>query len=312
MPYIYELTQLKSPHFPWQVIAYLFVNGIAAGAFLIAALLQAYGGKFIKDGLHKAYYITCLLMPFCGLFLIGKLQIKTRFTNVLWNSRDGVLMLNTNSPMSVGAWVLTTFSLFAVIAFIYAVNKDGLIRWGWFQRLGSLARYLHERGPVSKIYLTVGAALAAWFASYLGILVTTTHVPSWNATPFIPMLWIVSAVAVGTSVIILTLLFFKRREYESLIEGLNRVVISVLVINLAAIALFVFGLGEWSHTVNSGHYGWLLWAGTVVLGHLLPLILKLKPGLIGARTNLILSSFLIILGGLLLRYVVIMGPQSFW
>ncbi|GGK18523.1 hypothetical protein GCM10010965_09400 [Caldalkalibacillus thermarum] len=144
MPYIYEITQIKSPHFPWQVVAYLFVNGIAAGSFLVAALLQAFGGKTGRNGLHKAYYITFLFLPLCGLFLIGKLQIKTRFINVLWNSRDSMLMLNTNSPMSMGAWVLTVFSLFAVISVIYAINKDGLLHWRWFKKLGALAGYLHE------------------------------------------------------------------------------------------------------------------------------------------------------------------------
>src|SRR5690606_8404838 len=113
--YIYELTQLKSPDFPFPIILYLFFGGIAAGAYLVSALIQAYGGKLGKTGLHRAYYVTFLLMPVSGGLLIAKLERMERFTHVLWQNRDGQIMLNTNSPMSVGAWVLSIFAIFAVI-----------------------------------------------------------------------------------------------------------------------------------------------------------------------------------------------------
>lgn len=311
-PYIYEITQLKSPHFPWQVIAYLFANGIASGTYIIAALLQAYGGKMAQKGLHKAYYITFCFLPFCGAFLIGKLEVKSRFINVLWNSRDGVLMLNANSPMSWGAWVLTVFSVIGTLSVIYAITEDGLIRWKWFQKLGGWVCRLYEGNVGSKIYLTVTSALAAWFGSYLGVLVTTSNVPTWNTTPFIPMLWIVSAVLLGATCMMLALSFSKGEGYGPLIQGLNRIAVSALIINVAAIIVFVISLGEWFRTINSGHFGWLLWGVAVLLGLLLPLAIKLIPRLSGSKSSLIISSLLILLGSLALRYVVIMGPQSFW
>lgn len=310
--YIYELTQLKSPGFPWQIVAYVFIGGIAAGAFLISALLQAYAGKIAKAGLHRAYYLSFLLIPICGLLLIGKLEIKSRFINVLWQGRDGVLMLNTNSPMSVGAWILPIFALFTTIGALYALGKDGKFQSGFLHKLSSLAKTLHE-GAIAKVYLTIGSIFAAWFSVYIGILVITTHVPAWNATPLIPVLWITSAVVTGVSAVILILLYSKRsNEFTEYVEGLNRIVTSVLVINLAMVVIFVASLGPWKVAVTGGTFGILLWGGTVVLGLLIPLLIKLKPNMLGLRTSLLASSFLILIGGLILRYVVIMGPQSFW
>ncbi len=311
MPYEYEITQLQSPDFPWQIVAYVFANGIAAGAFIIAALMAAFGGNFVKAGLHRAYYISFIASPICGLLLIGKLQIKSRFINVLWNSRDGVIMFNPNSPMSIGGWVLSVFAVFATIGVIYAIGKDGWIQWKWFGKLVTMARFLHE-GVISKGYLLLGSVVAGWFASYIGILVTTTHLPPWNATPLIPVLWIVSAMALGASTVILLLLLSKNNQNLDLINRINRIVGSMVVLNIIVIVAFVIGLGQWSYAVNSGHYGILLWGVAVVLGLLVPLILIMKPAILGRRKSLITSSVLILLGGLALRYVVLMGPQAMW
>lgn len=311
MPYIYELTQLKSPDFPFQIILYLFFGGIAAGAYLVSALIQAFGGKLGTNGLHRAYYVTFLLMPVCGLLLIMKLERMERFTHVLWQNRDGNLMLNTNSPMSVGAWVLSVFAIFAVLGVLYAFKKDNVLQFSWAQKLYSLATALHE-GAAAKVYLTIGSFFAAWFSMYLGILLTTTQLPAWNATPLIPTLWVITAVATGVAVVLLILALSKRSgEYAEYMQGLNKVLTSAIVLNILAIVAFVIGLGQWSQTVNGDMFGILLWGGTVVLGLLIPLLLNLKP-VLGTKGSVVASSILILVGGFILRYVVVLGPQSFW
>lgn len=311
MPYIYELTQLKSPGFPFQIVLYLFFSGIAAGAYLVSALIQAYGGERSKAGLHRAYYITFVLMPVCGLLQITKLERMERFTHVLWQNRDGTIMLNPNSPMSLGAWVLSIFAVIATISVLYALKKDNLLQFGWAKKLFSIATALHE-GKAAKVYLTIGSFFAAWFSVYLGVLITTSNLPAWNATPFIPTVFITTAVATGVAVVLLMLALSKRNsEYAEYMQGLRKVLASAIVLNILAVVVFVFGLGQWSVTVNGGIFGLLLWGGTVVLGLIIPLLLSVKP-LLGARVSLIASSILILVGGFILRYVVINGPQSFW
>ncbi|MDQ0252875.1 formate-dependent nitrite reductase membrane component NrfD [Evansella vedderi] len=310
--YNYELTQLKSPDFPFIIIFDLFIGGIAAGAFLVTVLLLAFGGKINKAGLHRAYYITMALLPVYGLLLILKLEHKERFINVLWQIRDGTIMLNLQSPMSLGAWVMNVFGVFALVGFLYALKKDNLLQFSWAQKLYHLATWLHE-GPIAKVFLSIGAFFSAWFGVYLGILVTTSHLPAWNATPFIPTLWMISAVITGVSVVILLLIFTNRSsQLNESIQRLDNIVKSVIVLNIAMIIVFVFALGQWSETVTRGMFGVLLWGGVVGIGLLVPLLLKLKPNLLGLKNSLIFSSVLVLVGGFILRYVVMMGPMSYW
>lgn len=310
--YNYEITQLKSPDFPLVIISDLFIGGIAAGAFIVTVLLFIFGGNVKKAGIHRGYYVTMALLPVYGVLLIWKLEQKERFVNVMWQFRDGHIMINPTSPMSLGAWALNVFILFAIGGVLYALKKDNLLQFGWAQNLYRFGTWLHE-GPLAKPFLFLGAIIAGWFSMYLGVLVTTTSLPAWNATPLIPTLWVMSAVVTGVTVVILLLYFTnKNSELDESILRLDNIVKSVIVLNVLMIVVFVFALGQWSETVTRGIYGILLWGGVVGLGLVVPLLLKLKPNLLGRKATILLSSALILVGGYLFRYVIMMGPMTFW
>ena len=62
--------------------------------------------------------------------------------------------------------------------------------------------------------------------------------------------------------------------------------------------------------VNGGIYSWMFWAGYVVLGSFLPLLLIFHPSL-GKTKFVVLASLLVILGAFSLLYVFIVGGQAF-
>jgi Ni/Fe-hydrogenase subunit HybB-like protein len=62
--------------------------------------------------------------------------------------------------------------------------------------------------------------------------------------------------------------------------------------------------------VSGGIYPWLFWAGYVVLGSLLPLLLIYHPSL-GKTKFVVLASMMVILGSFALLYVFIIGGQAF-
>jgi Ni/Fe-hydrogenase subunit HybB-like protein len=62
--------------------------------------------------------------------------------------------------------------------------------------------------------------------------------------------------------------------------------------------------------VDGGIYPWLFWAGYVVLGSLLPLLLIYHPSL-GKTKFVVAASLLVILGSFALLYVFIIGGQAF-
>jgi Ni/Fe-hydrogenase subunit HybB-like protein len=61
---------------------------------------------------------------------------------------------------------------------------------------------------------------------------------------------------------------------------------------------------------DGGIYPWLFWAGYVVLGSLLPLLLIFHPSL-GRTRYVVVASMLVILGAFALLYVFIIGGQAF-
>ncbi len=66
--------------------------------------------------------------------------------------------------------------------------------------------------------------------------------------------------------------------------------------------------------LDGGIFTWLFWAGQVVVGGLLPLILVFRPGTPAARTlnrNVITASVLVILGGFAQVYVIVVGGQAY-
>ena len=62
--------------------------------------------------------------------------------------------------------------------------------------------------------------------------------------------------------------------------------------------------------VDGGIYPWLFWAGYVVLGSLLPLLLIYHPSL-GKTPSVVAASLLVILGSFALLYVFIIGGQAY-
>jgi len=66
--------------------------------------------------------------------------------------------------------------------------------------------------------------------------------------------------------------------------------------------------------LDGGIYTWLFWAGQVVVGGLIPLILVFRPTTSGAphsNRGLILASTLVILGGFAQVYVIVIGGQAY-
>jgi len=85
-----------------------------------------------------------------------------------------------------------------------------------------------------------------------------------------------------------------------------------MVLELVLIGLFIVTLSRSvAAPLWGGHYGKLLWIGVVLMGILLPLILHVLP-ILGTRGSGIVAALLILVGGFLLRYVIVMAPQGLY
>jgi formate-dependent nitrite reductase membrane component NrfD len=122
---------------------------------------------------------------------------------------DAGLNFKAESPMSVGVWALSVFSIFAFVSFVDALVRDGKIR----NRLGrSLTGFLE--GRVGKVWNVVGATLYLFIAGYTGVLLAVSNQPVWSDTWALGGLFLASGLS-GSAALLLLLAHYRRSAEPS-------------------------------------------------------------------------------------------------
>ncbi|HEY4438842.1 MAG TPA: NrfD/PsrC family molybdoenzyme membrane anchor subunit, partial [Candidatus Elarobacter sp.] len=167
---------LQKPHWSWEIVAYFFAGGIAAGSSALALLAEH--GKRDEDRalVRNARYTALAGASVSGVLLIADLGRPERFLNML-------RIVKLKSPMSVGVYTLMTFSATTGIAALEQLHADGAIPLnpaGWFPR------------PLRAALQAVSTAL---MGSYTGVLVAATAIPVWyRGRREIPAIFALSAI----------------------------------------------------------------------------------------------------------------------
>ncbi|WP_320068766.1 NrfD/PsrC family molybdoenzyme membrane anchor subunit [Micromonospora sp. RTGN7] len=175
---------LKPPVWKWDIAAYLFTGGLAAGSSLLAAGGQLTG----RPELRRAGRVASLVaVSASAYFLVNDLGRPARFHHML-------RVAKLTSPMSVGTWVLTVFGPAAGVAAIAEAAP-------WLPERGVLGLGRRLLPPVGHAAGLVAAATAPALATYTGVLLADTAVPSWHeAYPELPAIFAGSALVSGAGV----------------------------------------------------------------------------------------------------------------
>ena len=290
-----------APHWAWYIILYFFIGGIAGVSFLLAALFKVFGRPEDRPMARLGYYVALGGAAVSGLVLTVDLTRPERFWHMVLQSHNGSPMFKAWSPMSVGAWGLLGFGGFAFLAALGAIQEEGL---AWKVLRWPPVRLLSRRVPAAVIAVA-GSAFGLFLAGYTGVLLAVTNRPIWADSSFLGLLFLVSAASTAGACLILLAGWRRRGDLETL-EALARFDRRMLLLELAALAVFIASLGSVAR-VLVGWWGALLLVGVVGAGIVLPLVLERKPG--GAR-RLAAASALVLVGGLLLRAVVILSSET--
>jgi formate-dependent nitrite reductase membrane component NrfD len=182
-------------HWGWLVAIYLFLGGMGAGAFLMAAVVELTGMRYRQKYCPTALVGAGVSGP---LILIGTLLLIFDLGAGLREPWRILLMFtNFQSVMTWGIWILT---LFLPIAFVYGILEimhvyPQVLAW-MRKRLPFLPETLPYRS-IKRVLAVVGGVLAIGTAIYTGVLLSVVQaVPLWN-TPVLPALFLVSAVSTG-------------------------------------------------------------------------------------------------------------------
>jgi hypothetical protein len=178
---------IKAPVWKYHIPAYLFTGGLAAGSALLAAGADVSG----RPGLRRAGRLTALGALGASTFLLVEdLGRPERFHHMLRVAKP-------TSPMSVGSWILAAFGPAAGLA---ALSEAAplLPRRG---PLGVIRRLLPAAGTGAG---ALAAAVAPALATYTGVLLADTAVPSWHeAYPELPFVFAGSALAAASGAALL-------------------------------------------------------------------------------------------------------------
>lgn len=153
----YGLPALKPPVWTWEVPLYFFMGGISGVSEALAFAAQVFHPD---DALIRALlWMSLIGAAICPALLIADLGRPSRFLNML-------RVFKLQSPMSMGAWILVTFS---GCAFLSLASHE-LILHGHTSVLFVATRWLGEFS---------GAATGLILAAYTGVLIGATAIPVW-------------------------------------------------------------------------------------------------------------------------------------
>jgi formate-dependent nitrite reductase membrane component NrfD len=296
------LDRLNAVHWGWAVYLEMFVAGVGAGAYLVAGLLE-WQGRGRSSTARIAHLIAFPLMALAAILLILDLGRPERFWHMVVMSKWGLPILKTWSPISYGSWLVMAFTAVAFTSFVDALIGAGLFSLAGWRR----GRTLHG-GPLGRAWSLLGAALAVAVGTYSGVLLSATNIPGWGQTILIPAVYVATAMVTGVAAVVLVQAI--RRHVDADVAALARTNAWLIGLWLVVAVSFLLALTDGS--ARFFLFGLPLAAIVLALGlgGIVPLVLHVArpergPGLLSA------SAALVLVGGFLLRYAIVTGPQRY-
>jgi formate-dependent nitrite reductase membrane component NrfD len=292
-----------SPHWAGWIILYFFVGGIAGSSFFLASLLHLSGRPADRPLVRLGYYVAFIGVVISGFLLTIDLPRPLRFWHMVIQNHTGGPMFKSWVPMSVGSWGLLLFGLFSFVAALAALSeereKPRLLQSGPI-------RLLRRRGP-STVIAVLGSIFGLLIAGYTGVLLAVTNRPIWADSTLLGLLFLLSGVSTGAAALML-LAIWRRAGHPASISWLAWFDRNVLILELLVLVAFLVSLGSVARVFISW-WGALLVLGVVGAGILIPLLMESEHR-VPAPRHLVRAASLILLGGLLLRVVVLLSSSQ--
>lgn len=290
----------------WPIALYLFLGGLAAGILFFAALFYILG----KDKEYPVAVKVASIVPPVALS-VGLLALVYDLTHKLyvWRLYTTVRM---ESPMSWGAWVLliiTPLSFLWAFSYYREVYPNLETKLKVFKRLkflNTLEKFvISNRKYIAYVLIPLSLILGV----YTGILLSAFNArPLWNNAILGP-LFLTSGLSTGAAAIILLSKNVKERHM------LGKIDLGLIIVELALIVHMIMGYFagpqvqlEAMEVLVGGEFTLMFFGFVVLLGLLVPALLELIE-LIGYKVPIKVPAVLVIIGGLIFRFVMIEAGQ---
>lgn len=286
----YDVPAIKHSHYKWRTAVAFFCNGLAGGAQLIATNADLFGGGQGRGIVRAGRWLAFAGGSVSAITLISSLHTRQRWYNML-------RIFKPTSPMSIGIWTITPFTLLSGFAAAGQMIADA--------GFGRAGRWM-GRG-----FGLPAAALGALVMSYMGTELEETNMPVWaSAHPAMAPLYAAAGMANASAALLLMTGPDKASDTPQ--RGLKKLafVSAAAETTLGTFldagwrrkpenrAFFTSAYGTWFRIVESG------WVGSLALRLLDGVDQDRRPA---AGT---LSSLLKLAGGLLAQVVMVYAGRE--
>ncbi len=271
----------KAPDWHGLVAWDLLFNNLTTGLFLVAALSDLAAPEVFASVARVAYPIALLFLITDLACLVLDLGDPLRFHHMLRVVKPG-------SPMSLGTWSLTMYSLPLTVVAALGLLPEGGMNLEW----------------VRKVALVLGLLPALGSALYKGVLLSTNAQPGWRDARWLGGYLTNSALLLGCA----ELLALSVLTGETRATAILRIALGfLLVLNVIPLGLLFSNLRPVLARIYTREQLWR--AGMLSLGGgtLLPLGLVLVGG---SPPFLLGAVMFLLLGSLTIRFLIIRIPHA--
>jgi hypothetical protein len=204
----------------------MFFNGLTTGLFLTAAISELMVPAIFAPLARVAYPLALALLLVDLGCLVGDLGDPLRFHHML-------RVFKLGSPMSVGTWCLTIYSLpLTLVAVVSLLNWPVLDRVRDLVPSGALSflEWVRKPAVVSALLPAIGSAV------YKGVLISTNSQPGWKQARWLGGYLTSAAPLLGTTLLFSLALLMKQEQAAA---ALRVCLIPLLALNFVVLVLLV-------------------------------------------------------------------------
>ncbi len=289
----YGLPVIHGPHWKWLIVGYFFLGGISGSAAAIGAFARLFGDMPGATIGRRATYVSLLSLLPCPILLILDLGRPRRFINML-------LAFRPSSPMSMGTWALTGFSVATSATALLHIAADRSHRpHAWLRHVTTSAS-------------TASGLLGFVVAGYTGVLLAATAVPLWSKRPqLLGPLFLASAMSSGAAAIAITSPL--RTDAETAADdALHRFEVLATAAEGILLVSWISALGSTARPLSEKPLAPVVRLGVVGLGMVAAPIIAAGAARLPwpvRRAALFFSAALTLSGAFALRYAVVEGGR---
>lgn len=289
----------------WEVPVYLFMGGLVAGLMFLYSVVVLLKREQRYPTVAKV--VPLVATPLLGLglfFLFLDLEFKAHVLRFYTS-------FQFSSPMSWGSWILLIVFAVGGVQFLYTLaelktfRNSRIGKWKLWNLIAKTPEKLRRRLAWWSLVLAIALGI------YTGLLLASlTARPMWNSALIGPV-FLVSGLSTGTA---LTMLMARAKAERKILLRFDLVLVFM---ELALILMWIGAMAHGSATglqaseqILGGPYTAVFWSLVVVAGLIVPAILEVQS-LRGRWPHTVVAPALILVGGLVLRLVLVQAGQSF-